>query len=91
MKNSDIIQNVVSYISTIMKKRDISQKKLSEMCEKNGDFLTDRSISNMIKRPSSITISTLLKVCDPLDLNLSSIFHSMEIAKTEESTRKTYF
>ena len=88
MKNTDIIQNVVSYISAIMKEQDISQKKLSEMCEKNGDSLTDRSISNMLKRPSSITISTLLKVCDALDLNLSSIFHAMEIAKTEDEHKQ---
>lgn len=88
MKNSDVIQNVVSYIQNTMEQRNISYRKLSELCEERGETLTAKTIGNMIKRPSSTTISTLLKVCDSLDLNLSSIFHAMEIAKTSDSQKQ---
>lgn len=63
----------------------MSHSALAKLCQENGDHMTDKTISNMIRRPSSTTVSTLLKVCDALDLNLSSIFHAMEIAKTSDN------
>ena len=44
--------------------------------------MSPRTIDKMFKTPSSTTLSTLLKVCDGLDLNLNAVFHSIEIAKT---------
>ena len=82
MKNSDVMRHVVSYIANVKKERKLSHSALAKLCQENGDHMTDKTISNMIRRPSSTTVSTLLKVCDALDLNLSSIFHAMEIAKT---------
>lgn len=85
MKNSDVMRHVVSYIANVKKERKLSHSALAKLCQENGDHMTDKTISNMIRRPSSTTVSTLLKVCDALDLNLSSIFHAMEIAKTSDN------
>lgn len=82
MKNQEIIQNIVSYIGDNMRQKKITSRKLAELCQKEGVSLSARTIDNMFKVPSSTTISTLLKVCDGLDLNLNAIFHSIEIAKT---------
>ena len=45
----------------------------------------------MFKTPSSTTLSTLLKVCDGLDLNLNAVFHSIEIAKTSAENGQQRF
>ena len=44
--------------------------------------MSPRTIDKMFNPPSSTTLSTLLKLCDGLDLNLNAVFHSIEIAKT---------
>lgn len=85
MKNSDVIKNVVTYIFNTMEERGISNRELSRMCDENDMPVSDGAIGSMLKKPSSTTISTLLKVCDTLQLNLSSIFHAMEIAKTSDN------
>ena len=81
MKNQEIIQAVVSYIHTTMRQKELSSRDLSKMCVEQGISLSSRTIDNMFKTPSSTTISTLLKICDVLNLNLNAIFHSIEIAK----------
>lgn len=48
--------------------------------------MSPRTIDNMFKTPSSTTLSTLLKVCEGLDLNLNAVFHSIEIAKHLQKT-----
>lgn len=86
MTNSEIIMNVVQYIESIISKKGISHRGLSNLCHSKGEPVSQNTISRMFKTPSSTTISTLLKVCDALDLNLSAIFRSIEAAKTSDST-----
>lgn len=83
MKNSDVIKNVVTYIFNTMEERGISNRELSRMCDENDMPVSDGAIGSMLKKPSSTTISTLLKVCDTLQLNLSSIFHAKKSTLTE--------
>lgn len=88
MKNSEVIQTMVSYIKSVMKQKNLSERQLVELCQKaTGESITQKTINNMFSRPSSTTISTLLKVCDGLDLNLTAIFHSIELAKTAENSK----
>ena len=83
MNNTDIIKSIVSYIKNIMKQRHLTSRSLSKLCGKNKDgAVSPRTIDNMLKKPSSTTISTLLKICDGLELNLSAVLHSIEFAKT---------
>lgn len=91
MKNTVIIQNVVAYIKKIMDQRGLKPRSLSALCEEKGGregYVAPKTINNMITKPSSTTISTLLKVCDGLDLNLASILHAIEIAKTTENAKQ---
>lgn len=85
MKNQEIIQDIVSYIYDAMRKKGLTSRGLAKICEEQGASLSSRTIDNMFKTPSSTTISTLLKICDGLELNLNAIFHSIEIAKTSNN------
>ena len=86
MKNQEIIQDIVSYIYDAMRKKGLTSRGLAKICEEQGASLSSRTIDNMFRTPSSTTISTLLKICDGLELNLNAIFHSIEIAKTSNNT-----
>ena len=91
MTNAEIIQNVINYIKDYAEKKDIRQRGIRELCHAKGINIAQKTIDNMYKRPSSTTISTLLKVCDGLDLNLSAIFHIIENMKTEGENKATRF
>lgn len=88
MKNSEVIRIVVSYIQNAMEKQKISNRELSRRCEANGEPVSDRAIGSMLKTPSSTSMSTFLKVCDALQLNISTIFYAMEIAKTTGNSKQ---
>ena len=60
----------------------MSSRDLAKICAEKAGKMSPRTIDYMFKAPSSTTISTLLKICDGLDLNLTAILHSIEIAKT---------
>lgn len=65
-----------------MDERSLSSRDLAKICAEKAGKMSPRTIDYMFKAPSSTTISTLLKICDGLDLNLTAILHSIEIAKT---------
>lgn len=88
MNNSTVIQRISSYIQRIMEDRGLSARGLSNLCSEKGGRVTPKTITNMIHNPSSITVSTLLKVCDGLDLNLTAVFHAIEIAKTTDHSKQ---
>ena len=82
MNNQEILQKIVAYIEAIMVDKSMTSRDLAEICAKKSGKMSPRTIDKMFKTPSSTTLSTLLKVCDGLDLNLNAVFHSYEIAKT---------
>ena len=82
MNNQEILQKIVAYIEAIMVDKSMTSRDLAEICAKKSGKMSPRTIDKMFKTPSSTTLSTLLKVCDGLDLNLNAVFHSIEIAKT---------
>ena len=67
-----------------MKEKSLTSRDLADICVKKTGKMSPRTIDNMFKTPSSTTLSTLLKVCDGLDLNLNAVFHSIEIAKRQQ-------
>lgn len=95
MNNIDIIRNIVSYIQTIMQEKHLTSRLLSTLCGEKGSsgYVSPSAIEKMLKHPSSTTISTLLKICDGLDLNLKAIFHSIELAKTstDDTLNKLFY
>ena len=82
MNNQEILRKIVNYIENVMKEKSLTSRDLADICVKKTGKMSPRTIDNMFKTPSSTTLSTLLKVCDGLDLNLNAVFHSIEIAKT---------
>lgn len=84
MNNQEILQKIVAYIEAIMVDKSMTSRDLAEICAKRSGKMSPRTIDKMFKTPSSTTLSTLLKVCDGLDLNLNAVFHSIEIAKTQQ-------
>lgn len=81
MNNQEILRKIVNYIENVMKEKSLTSRDLADICVKKTGKMSPRTIDNMFKTPSSTTLSTLLKVCDGLDLNLNAVFHSIEIAK----------
>ena len=84
MNNQEILQKIVAYIEAIMVDKSMTSRDLAEICAKRSGKMSPRTIDKMFKTPSSTTLSTLLKVCDGLDLNLNAVFHSIEIAKHQQ-------
>lgn len=82
MNNQEILRQIVDYIKSVMDERSLSSRDLAKICAEKAGKMSPRTIDYMFKAPSSTTISTLLKICDGLDLNLTAILHSIEIAKT---------
>lgn len=84
MDNDQILLIIVEKIKDEMKRRNFSQNDLAEFCEKKckekdpkSKGVSQSTISNIFKKTSSLRLSTLLKVCDCLDLNLFAIFRSI--------------
>ena len=91
MKNAEIIKNVTDYIQEVAKERGLTHRDIADLCSKNGDPVAQTTITKMFKKPSSTTISTLLKVCDGLGLNLNNTFHTMENMKTAGKNNENLF
>ena len=89
MNNQEILRKIVNYIENVMKEKSLTSRDLADICVKKTGKMSPRTIDNMFKTPSSTTLSTLLKVCEGLDLNLNAVFHSIEIAKTSAEKRTT--
>lgn len=49
-----------------------------------------KTVGNMLNNPTSTTMSTLLKVCDALELNLTAILHSIESGLISNNTKLFY-
>ena len=88
--NSEIIQNTIDIIRKKMKERQLTHKDVSELCSKNGEPVAPKTVGNMLNNPTSTTMSTLLKVCNALELNLSAILHSIESGLNSDNTKLFY-
>lgn len=88
--NSEIIQNTIAIIRQKMKERNLTYTAVSNLCSKNKESVSPKSIGNMLNNPSSTTMSTLLKVCNALELNLAAILHSIESGLISNNTKLFY-
>ena len=91
MNNQEILRKIVNYIENVMKEKSLTSRDLADICAKKTGKMSPRTIDNMFRTPSSTTLSTLLKVCDGLDLNLNAVYHSIEIAKTSAENGQQRF
>lgn len=87
MENKEVIHATINYIREYVTTENISQEKVREMCIDKGYTISQGSISNMFNRPSSTTLSTLLKVCDGLEINLLEIFNHVYRSQIGENSQ----
>lgn len=81
MNNQEYVKKIVSYIRTYMEKNNITQKKLESLCREKNIAVSQGTISNIFSKPSSARLSTLINICDGLDISLSSLMKSIELSK----------
>lgn len=87
MENTQIVYSIINHIKEYISVQNISQEKVCEKCLSKGHKIAQGSISNMFQKPTSTTLSTLLKVCDGLDLNLLDIFNHVYRSQNSESNQ----
>ena len=67
MTNKEILQAIIDKIKQEMKRQNLSQEDLANLCTKkikekdpHAKGISQSSISNILKKPSSATLSNLL-------------------------------
>ena len=97
MTNKEILQAIIDKIKQEMKRQNLSQEDLANLCTKkikekdpHAKGISQSSISNILKKPSSATLSNLLKICDGLDLSLFAIFRSINTSLATNNNALLY-
>lgn len=88
MNNQDTLKRLVTYLKNVMEMRGMNAEDICDECDKIDPehSVSKKTVYNMFKKPSSISVSTLLKVSDALDLSLEHIFHMLEVSKTVQDS-----
>ena len=81
MNNQEYVKKIVSYIRSYMEQNNITQKKLEALCKEKGAAVSQGTISNIFAKPSSARLSTLINICDGLDISLSSLMKNIELSQ----------
>ena len=81
MNNQEYVKKIVSYIRSYMEQNNITQKKLESLCKEKDSAVSQGTISNIFAKPSSARLSTLINICDGLDISLSSLMKNIELSQ----------
>lgn len=81
MNNQEYVKKIVSYIRSYMEQNNITQKKLEALCKEKDVAISQGTISNIFAKPSSARLSTLINICDGLDISLSSLMKNIELSQ----------
>lgn len=87
MNNLEIITKVIEYIQEYTKKHNMTYDKIIEICSEKGNKISKGTIKNTFDKPTSVSFSTLLKICDGLEINLLEIFNHVYRTQIEEITQ----
>lgn len=97
MTNREILNAIIDKIKSEIKRQNLSQEELAKICTKKikekdpkAKGISQSSISNILNKPSSATLSNLLKICDGLDLSLFAIFRSINNSLSSDNTNLIY-
>ena len=77
MDNQKILSDIMNHIESEINNRQLSQMDVVNLCKKIGKPVSQGTISNIFKRPSSAKVSTLLNICEALGLSLFAIFRDV--------------
>lgn len=81
MNNQEYVKQIMSSIQSYMTQNNITQKKLENLCKEKNVPVSQGTISNAFLKPSSVRLTTLINICDGLDINLSSLMNSIELSQ----------
>lgn len=81
MNNQEYVKKVIAYIYSYMKQNNITQKKLESLCKEKKVAVSQGTISNIFSKPSSARLSTLVNICDGLDISLVSLLQNVELSQ----------
>ena len=82
MNNQEYVRAIISYIKNYMETNKITQPKLVALCKEKNAEVSQGTISIVFnKKPSAIRLSTLINICDGLDINLSSLMKNIEMTQ----------
>lgn len=81
MNNQEYVKKIVSYIHSYMDNNHITQKKLESLCKEKNVAISQGTISNIFAKPSSVRLSSLINICDGLDISLSSLMKDIELSQ----------
>ncbi len=87
MNNLEIVTKVIEYIHEYTKKQNMSYDKIVEICSKKGCKVSKGTIKNTFATPTSVSFSSLLKICDGLEINLLEIFNHVYRTQIGEITQ----
>jgi hypothetical protein len=78
IENSELVRRIFKYIQDYMAVNGINQEKLSAISTEKGCKVSQSAISNVLRTPSSARLTTLLNICEALDLNLIHIMTAIQ-------------
>lgn len=81
MDNLEYVKKIVSYISSYMEQNNITQKKLETLCKEKNSPVSQGTISNIFSKKSSARLSSLINICNGLDISLSSLMKNIELSQ----------
>ena len=87
MNNQEYVKKIVSYIRSYMEQNNITQKKLEALCKEKDVAVSQGTISNIFAKPSSARLSTLINICDGLDITLGEFFSTPEFDRLEQEIK----
>ncbi|MBD5395365.1 MAG: helix-turn-helix transcriptional regulator [Lachnospiraceae bacterium] len=77
MDNITLISNQIgSKLQEIIRNKKLSQKDIVTLCEKKNIKISQATISNALHKPGSMSLSTLIKICDGLDIYIPDLLSS---------------
>lgn len=77
MDNQKILSSIMEHIEAEIKNRSLSQEDVEKLCNSIGKPVSQSTISNILRQPSKAKVSTLLNICEALDLSLFAIFRDV--------------
>ena len=80
MNNQEYVEKILELIKSHMKQNNITQKKLVELCKEKKIKISQGTISNAFNTPSSVRLTTLINICDGLNISLSTLMKNIELS-----------
>lgn len=81
MTNQEYFKRLMASIQMYMWQNNISQKKLETLCKEKKIPLSQGTISNAFSKPLSVKLSTVINICDGLDINFASFIKNIDLSQ----------